>query len=309
MVFVVALVRTPPAKVGWRLACLAVCAASLSWKRSLLSRLSDRSLFAFQLFIAMCMTAIALFGRRLPDIRDDVRPEYFLFLVLGSLGLMMMVSSVELISLVISLELASCALYLLVPLRRERPGLRVQMESAAKYVMFGLIATGILLFGMSYIFGMTGSTYFDEIAPALAARWFDPAVVVAIARLWSGYSSNSPSQCMWGRTSTRALPTGHRFRTAMRVAAVRFSSDSCWRSVRRVWFFPHHSLVASMSPGIWWRLSGHRGCSCSPPPMPDMSWCLLLGAGCGGHLYDLGSGQACRWLVITGIRGRKPADR
>jgi NADH-quinone oxidoreductase subunit N len=100
--------------------------------------------------------------------------------LLGSLGLMMMVSSVELMSLVISLEIASCALYLLVPLRRERPGLRLQMESAAKYVMFGLIATGILLFGMSYLFGMTGSTYFNEIAPALAARWSDPVAVAAI---------------------------------------------------------------------------------------------------------------------------------
>jgi NADH-quinone oxidoreductase subunit N len=170
------------------LACLAACAVSLGWKGDLFFRAYRIDLFSqlFKLFIVLGMTAITLFGRRLPDIRDDIRPEYFLFILLGSLGLMMMVSSVELMSLVISLEIASCALYLLVPLRRERPGLRIQMESAAKYVMFGLVATGVLVFGMSYLFGLTGSTYFNEIAPELAGRWSDPPAVAAIALILSG---------------------------------------------------------------------------------------------------------------------------
>ena len=164
------------------LAALAGTAATLGLRGDLFYHAYRIDLFSqlFKLFILLGLTVVALFGRRLRDIRDDIRPEYFLFLLIAGLGLVMLVSCVELISLLISLELSSFAVYLLIPLRRERAGLRMQMESAAKYVIFGVIATGIMLFGMSYLFGMTGSTYFSEIAPALVARWAEPMAVAAI---------------------------------------------------------------------------------------------------------------------------------
>ena len=161
---------------------LAACAASLGAQGDLFHQALRIDLFSqlFKLFIVLGLAAVTIFGRQLKDIRDDVRPEYFFFLLLGTLGLMVLVSSVELITLFVALELSSNALYLLVPMRQERKGLRVQMESAAKYVMFGIVATGILLFGVSYLFGLTGSTYFREIAPALAQRWSDPAAIVGM---------------------------------------------------------------------------------------------------------------------------------
>ncbi|MEI8139268.1 MAG: NADH-quinone oxidoreductase subunit N [bacterium] len=140
----------------------------------------------FKVFIALGLLAVVLFGNKLKDIRAEVRPEYFLFLLLGSLGLTLLVSAVELITLFIALELSSYSLYLLVPLRREQPGLRMQMESAAKYVMFGIVATGFLLFGMSYLYGMTGSTYFSEIGPALVQHWGEPAVLVGMILILAG---------------------------------------------------------------------------------------------------------------------------
>lgn len=165
------------------LAATTACIATLGQQGDLFFHAYRIDLFSqlFKLFIAAGLASVALFGRWLRDISDDARPEYFLFLLLGSLGLLMLVSCVELIPLTVSLELSSCALYLLVPLRREGPGLRMQMESAAKYVMFGVAATGVLLFGMSYLFGMTGSTYFVDMAPALASRWTDPAAVAAVS--------------------------------------------------------------------------------------------------------------------------------
>lgn len=140
----------------------------------------------FKVFIALGLVAVVLFGSKLKDIRAEIRPEYFLFLLLGSLGLTVLVSAVELITLFIALELSSYALYMLVPLRREQPGLRVQMESAAKYVMFGIVATGFLLFGMSYLYGMTGSTYFSEIGPALVQHWGEPAALVGMILILAG---------------------------------------------------------------------------------------------------------------------------
>lgn len=140
----------------------------------------------FKMFIAMGLVAVLQFGNALKDIRAAVRPEYFLFLLLGSLGLVLLVSSVELISLFIALELSSYALFLLVPLRREQPGLRVQMEAAAKYVMFGIVATGFFLFGVSYLYGLTGSTYFREIGPALVNHWNEPAALAGMILVLAG---------------------------------------------------------------------------------------------------------------------------
>jgi NADH-quinone oxidoreductase subunit N len=164
------------------LAALTATAATLGWWGELFYHAYRIDLFSqiFKIFILLGLTSVALFGRRLRDIRDDIRPEYFLFLLIASLGLMMLVSCVELISLIVSLELSSFAVYLLIPLRCERAGLRMQMESAAKYVIFGVLATGIMLFGMSYLFGMTGSTYFSEIAPTLIAHWTEPMALAAI---------------------------------------------------------------------------------------------------------------------------------
>lgn len=162
---------------------LVACALSLQWEAGELFYQAyrvDAYSQLFKLMVLAGLVAVVLFGRRLKDIPGEIRPEYFLFLLFGALGLVMVVSAVELITLFIALELASYALYILVPLRQERPGQRVQMESAAKYVMFGIVATGIMLFGMSYLFGLTGSTYFRDIAPILVKQWHEPAAVVGM---------------------------------------------------------------------------------------------------------------------------------
>jgi len=167
---------------------LAACAATLNLNGDLFSQALRIDLYSqlFKIVIALGLVAVTLFGRDLKDIRADIHPEYFLFLLWGTLGLMILVSSIELITLFVALELSSYSLYLLVPLRQERKGLRMQMESAAKYVMFGIVATGVMLFGMSYLFGLTGSTRFHDIAPALLQRWHDPAAIVGMVLVLTG---------------------------------------------------------------------------------------------------------------------------
>lgn len=105
----------------------------------------------------------------LPDIADEVRPEYHLLLALSVTGLVLLVSCVEVLTLVVALELASLPLYFLVAMRRERAGQRLQMESAIKYLLFGVTANGLMFFGLSYLFGLTGTTALDEMAARLRA--------------------------------------------------------------------------------------------------------------------------------------------
>ncbi|HIJ77702.1 MAG: NADH-quinone oxidoreductase subunit N [Desulfobulbaceae bacterium] len=142
---------------------------------------------ALKICISLGFAIVLLFSTELKGIKDEVRPEYYLFMLMSTIGLIMMVSSVELLSMFIALELSSYSLYLLVPMREDRAGLRMQMESAIKYIMFGVVATGIMLFGMSYLFGLTGTTYFSELIPAMHGLMGNPAAIVAVVMVLGGF--------------------------------------------------------------------------------------------------------------------------
>jgi len=129
---------------------------------------------------------ILLLNGGLEDIREDVKPEYYLFLAVSVSGLMMLVSCIELITLVIALEVSAFPLYLMVPMRREREGQRTQMESAIKYIMFGVAAYGIMLFGMSYLFGLTGTTSLPVLLGRLQPLMDSPLVIVGLAMMFCG---------------------------------------------------------------------------------------------------------------------------
>lgn len=166
-----------------------LCLVTINQTGSLFYKAYQIDLFSqlFKCLIALAMTVVLIFGGELKDITPRMKAEYYLFLILSGLGLMMLVSSVELITLFVALELSSFSLYLMVPMRDDRQGLRSQMEAGIKYILFAVMATGIMLFGMSYIFGLTGSTYLGEIAPRLGTLIKEPAAIVGIAMVLAGF--------------------------------------------------------------------------------------------------------------------------
>ncbi len=129
---------------------------------------------------------VAALSGDLPDVRPDVKPEYYLFLNLSVTGLVMLVSCVDLITLVVALELSSFPLFFLVAMRREREGQRVQMESAIKYIVFGITATGIMLFGLSYVFALSGSTSLPVVMASLAPVIHTPLALVGLGMMLAG---------------------------------------------------------------------------------------------------------------------------
>ena len=141
----------------------------------------------FKLAISVGLVAVLLFGSESKGISLRMRAEYYLFMILSTLGLMMMVSSVELLSLFIALELSSYSLYLMVPMRNDQKGLKVQMEAAIKYILFGVVATGTMLYGMSFIFGITGTTYLNELVPRMHSLVSQPTTLLAIALFMAGF--------------------------------------------------------------------------------------------------------------------------
>ena len=141
---------------------------------------------ALKLVFAGGFGLILLLSGDLPDIRDEVKPEYYLFLAISVCGLTMLVSSIDIITLVIALEVSAFPLYLMVPMRREREGQRSQMECAVKYIMFGVAANGIMFFGMSYLFGLTGTTSLPSLLPKLMPVIHSPLAITGLALMLCG---------------------------------------------------------------------------------------------------------------------------
>ncbi len=141
----------------------------------------------FKVMIGAALAIFLLFSQDLKAIDRKVKPEYYMFLLLSVLGLMMLVSSVELMAIFISLELSSFALYLLVPMRDDHTGVRMQMEAGIKYVLFGVMGTGFMLYGMSLLFGLTGTTYLKDVFTFLGEGNLQPAVVVALVMILAGF--------------------------------------------------------------------------------------------------------------------------
>jgi NADH-quinone oxidoreductase subunit N len=141
---------------------------------------------ALKLVFSCGLGLILLLSGGLEDIRSEVKPEYYLFLVISVTGLMMLVSCVDLITLVIALEVSTFPLYLLVPMRREQKGHRSQMEAAIKYIMFGVAANGVMFFGMSYLFGLTGTTFLADMLPKLQPVIHSPLAIAGLSLMLCG---------------------------------------------------------------------------------------------------------------------------
>ncbi len=139
-----------------------------------------------KLVFACGFTLILLLSGNLQDIRDDVKPEYYFFLTLSVTGLAMLVSCVDIITLVVALEVSAYPLYFMVAMRRERAGQKSQMESAIKYIMFGVAANGLMFFGLSYLFGLTGTTSLPDMLPRLQPMIHSPMAIAGLALTFCG---------------------------------------------------------------------------------------------------------------------------
>ena len=116
-----------------------------------------------------------------------MKGEFFLLSLFGLLGMLIMISANSLLIMYLGLETLSLSLYALVAFDRNSS---IAAESAMKYFILGAIASGSLLYGISWIYGVTGSLEFNEIALAISQDsslnslplWFGMAfVVVGIA--------------------------------------------------------------------------------------------------------------------------------
>ena len=95
---------------------------------------------------------------------DYSEGEYYILLLASVLGMVMMSSSRDLISIFVALELLSIPAYLLAGWRKRR---KTGIEAGMKYYLMGVFASAVMLYGMSLIFGATGSTLLSDVGARL----------------------------------------------------------------------------------------------------------------------------------------------
>ena len=123
----------------------------------------------------MGTSLIFFYSRSYMKDRDLYRGEYFSLVLFALLGMMIMISSHNMLLVYMGLELLSLCLYSLTALDRDN---QKATESAIKYFVLGALASGLLLYGMSMIYGATSSLDLSVIAASLLNHPMDHAILV-----------------------------------------------------------------------------------------------------------------------------------
>jgi NADH-quinone oxidoreductase subunit N len=115
--------------------------------------------------------------------RDLFKGEFYALVLFALLGMMLMVSSAGLVTLYLGLELLALSSYGLVGMDRDN---KVASEAAMKYFILGSMASGLLLYGMSMVYGATGSLQLDEIYAASAVAGNDTLLSLGVVFMLVG---------------------------------------------------------------------------------------------------------------------------
>jgi len=116
-----------------------------------------------KLFAIVAVSFVLVYGRAYLEARGLDRGETYVLVLFALAGMMVMMSAAHFITLYLGLEILSLSLYALVALQRDSVA---ASEAAMKYFVLGALASGLLLYGMSMVYGATGSLDLDRIAQA-----------------------------------------------------------------------------------------------------------------------------------------------
>ena len=144
------------------------------------------AIYFFYLFLAAGAITILMSTRYL-EVEKENHGEFYALILLSIVGMMGMACGTDLIMLFISLELMAISTYVLVGfLRRDRRS----NEASLKYLLLGAFSSGIFAYGLSLLYGLTGSTRLPQIAFVLNARMAtqstDPVLVLALITTATG---------------------------------------------------------------------------------------------------------------------------
>jgi NADH-quinone oxidoreductase subunit N len=120
--------------------------------------------FVFKLIFLLAAALSIAISTRFLDIEGEQHGEYYALVLFATVGMMLLGCGYDLITLYISLELMALTFYVLVAFTKRQ---KRSNEAAMKYFLLGAFSSGILLYGMSLVYGVAGSTNIGDIASAV----------------------------------------------------------------------------------------------------------------------------------------------
>src|SRR5271170_6683915 len=158
----------------------------------------DSFSFFFRLLIILATIVAVWMSIGSDEVKRCEQGEYYAVLMAGALGMLLMAEANNLLMAYLSLELVSLTSYVLTGFLKHN---RRSQEAALKYLIYGGVASGTMIYGMSWIFGIAGSMDFVAINKALFAGGHAPALAVYISLVLilagMGYKVASVPFHMW----------------------------------------------------------------------------------------------------------------
>ncbi len=137
-----------------------------------------------KLFAVVAVSLMLFYGRSYLAARGLFRGETFVLVLFALLGIMVMTASASFLTLYLGLEIMSLSLYALVALQRDAAA---PSEAAMKYFVLGALASGMLLYGVSMVYGATGTLDLDRVAEAtLGSQGNRPLLAFGLVFIVSG---------------------------------------------------------------------------------------------------------------------------
>lgn len=125
--------------------------------------------YIFKIFFFLTTLFVLLMAREYVHRLERGKGEFYLLILLASLGMILLASAVDFILLFVSLELITVSFYIMTAYLRTDAK---SIEAGLKYLILGALSSGFLLYGISFIYGITGSTHFQDIAQYLSHEGF-----------------------------------------------------------------------------------------------------------------------------------------
>ena len=144
----------------------------------------DRFSMFFNIIFLVSTILVTLISINYLDRNDKRQGEYYVLILLATLGMMLMASGNELIVVFLGLELMSLSLYVLAGYFRS---IQVSSEAGMKYLLLGAFASGFFLYGIALIYGGAGTTSIPEIASELEVGGKSPLMLAGMFLLIVGF--------------------------------------------------------------------------------------------------------------------------
>jgi NADH-quinone oxidoreductase subunit N len=204
----------------------------------------------FALFVNLVLVAVGIltvFFTSQTAVRDRLPAgEFYTLMLFSMVGMMLMVQASDLLLMFLALETMSIAVYVLTGLRRDQ---MASSEAAFKYFLLGAFASSFFLYGIAFIYGLTGSTSLDRVGSVIAAQSMsgNPMILLAVGLLIVGFGFKVAAVPfhMWSPDAYEGAPavvTGF-MSTGVKAAAV--------AAFARVFLTALEPMINEWAPVLW----------------------------------------------------------